>query len=129
MSTLFEPNHPAEPLVETFPLTSFYLLVVLGAVRLIDACFLRRIDEAEDVAAYYFIERLFDRLTLRRPLYMNPLYCRRSLAAPVAVYYARVVGTPGFFIIEIQAYYPPPASCRRYELVYNAFIDGRLTGS
>jgi hypothetical protein len=101
VSTLFEPNHPAEPLVETLPLTFFYLLVVLGAMRLVDTYFLRRIDETEDVAAYDFVERFFDRLTLRRPLRMNPLYRRRSLAAPVAVRYACFVATPGFFIIEI----------------------------
>jgi len=98
-------------------------------MRLIDACFLRRIDETEDVAACYFIERLFDRLTLRRPLRMNPLYRRRSLAVPVVVRYACFVAIPGFFIIEIQAYYPPPTSRRRNELIYNAFVDGRLTGS
>jgi len=101
VSALFEPDHPAEPLVETPPLTSYCLLAVLGAVRPVDAYFLRRIDETEDAAAYYFVERLFDYLTLRRPLRMNPLYRRRSLAAPIAVRHARVVGLPGFFIIEI----------------------------
>ena len=54
-------------------------------MRLVDACFLRRIDETEDAAAYHFVERLFDYLTLRRPLRVNPLYRRCSLAAPVAV--------------------------------------------
>jgi hypothetical protein len=129
VSTLFEPDHPAEPLVETLPFTSFCLLAVLGAVRPVDACFLRRIDKTEDAAACYFVERLFDRLTLRRPLRVNPLYRRRSLAAPVAVRYAYFVATPGFFIIEIQAYYPPPTSYRRNELTHNAFVDSRLTGS
>ena len=85
VSALFEPDHPAEPLVETLPFASFCLLVVLGAVRPVDACFLRRIDETEDAAACHFVERLFDHLTLRRPLRVNPLYRRRSLAAPVAV--------------------------------------------
>ena len=54
-------------------------------MRLVDAYFLCRIDETEDAAAYYFVERLFDYLTLRRPLRINPLYRRRSLATPVAV--------------------------------------------
>jgi hypothetical protein len=129
MSALFEPDHPTEPLVETPPLTSYYLLVVLEAVRLVDACFLCRIDETEDVAACYFVERLFNRLTLRRPLCINPLYRRRSLAAPVAVRYACFVAIPGFFVIEIQAYYLPPTSYRRNELTHNAFVDGRLAGS
>jgi hypothetical protein len=101
VSTLFEPDHPAEPVIEILPLASFCLLAVLGAVRPVDACFLRRIDETKDAAAYYFVERLFDRLTLYRPLRMNPLYHRRSLAAPIAVRYACFVATPGFFIIEI----------------------------
>jgi hypothetical protein len=129
VSALFEPDYPTEPLVETLPFTSFYLLAVLGAVRLVDTCFLRRIDETEDVAACHFVERFFDRLTLRRPLRVNPLYRCRSLAAPVAVRYAQVVGIPGFFIVEIQAYHPPPASCRRCELVYDAFVDDHLTRS
>jgi hypothetical protein len=101
VSALFEPDHPAEPLVETLPFASFCLLAVLGAVRPVDTCFLRRIDETEDAAACYFVERLFDRLTLRRPLRVNPLYRCRSLAAPVAVRYAYFVATPGFFVIEI----------------------------
>jgi hypothetical protein len=32
MSALFEPNHPAEPVIETLPLASFCLLAVLGAM-------------------------------------------------------------------------------------------------
>jgi hypothetical protein len=129
ISALFEPDHPAEPLVETLPLASFCLLVVLGAIQLVDACFLYRIDVIEDAAACYFVERLFDYLTLCRPLRMNPLYRRRSLAAPIVVHYACFVTVPGFFIIEIQAYHPPPTSYRRNELIYNAFVDSRLTGS
>jgi hypothetical protein len=129
VSALFEPDYPAEPLVKTSPLTSCCLLAVLGAVRLVDACFLRRIDETEDAAACHFIERLFDYLTLRCSLRVNPLYRRRSLAAPVAVRYACFVAVPGFFVIEIQAYYPPPTSYRRNELTYDTFVDSRLTGS
>ena len=101
MSALFEPDYSAEPLVQTPPLAFYYLLIVLGAVRLVDACFRRRIDETEDAAAYDFVERFFDRLTLRRSLCMNPLYRRRSLAAPVAVRYACFVAISGFFVIEI----------------------------
>ena len=85
ISALFEPNYPAEPLVETPPLASYYLLVVLGTMRLVDNYLLYRIDEIEDIATYYFIERLFDYLTLYCPLRVNPLYCRRSLTAPVVV--------------------------------------------
>jgi hypothetical protein len=129
VSALFEPDYPAEPLVETLSLASFYLFAVLGAMRLVDACFLRQIDETEDAAACYFVECLFDYLTLRRPLRINPLYRRRSLAAPVAVRYACFVAAPGFFIVEIQAYYPPPTSYRRNELIHDAFVDSRLTGS
>jgi hypothetical protein len=129
VSALFEPNHPVEPLVETLPLTSFYLLAVLGAVRLVDACFLRRIDVTEDTAACYFVERLFDHLTLCCPLRMNPLYRRRSLAAPVAVRYACFIAIPGFFVIEIQAYYLPPTSYRYDELTHNAFVDSYLARS
>jgi hypothetical protein len=129
MSTLFEPDHPTEPLIEILPLASFYLLVVLGAIRLVDACFLRRIDVIEDTAAYYFVERLFNYLTLCCPLRMNPLYCCRSLAIPIAVRYACFVAIPSFFIIEIQAYYLPPTSYRYNELIHNAFVDSRLTGS
>jgi hypothetical protein len=129
MSTLFEPNHPTEPLIEILPLASFYLLVVLGAVRLVDACFLRRIDVIEDIAACYFVERLFNYLTLCRPLRMNPLYRYCSLAIPIVVCYAYFVAVPGFFIIEIQAYYLPPTSYRHNELIHNAFVDSRLTGS
>jgi hypothetical protein len=129
VSTLFEPDHPMEPLVETPPLASYCLLAVLGAMRLVDACFLRRIDETEDTAACDFVERFFDCLTLYRPLRMNPLYRCRSLAVPVVVRYAQVVSIPGFFIVEIQAYHPPPTSCRCYELAYNAFVDSCLTRS
>ena len=85
ISALFEPNYPAEPLVQTPPLASYCLLIVLGAMQLVDTYFLYRIDEIEDVAAYYFVERLFDYLTLCRPLRVNPLYCRRSLAVPIVV--------------------------------------------
>jgi hypothetical protein len=101
ISALFEPDHPIEPLVETLPLASFCLLAVLGAMRLVDACFLRRIDVTEDVATCYFVERLFNHLTLRRPLRINPLYRCRSLAAPIVVRYAYFVATPSFFIVEI----------------------------
>jgi hypothetical protein len=87
ISTLFEPNYPIEPLVETLPFASFYLLVVLGAVRLVDTCFLCRIDETEDAAACYFVERFFDRLILYCPLRVNPLYRYCSLTTPVAVRY------------------------------------------
>ena len=129
MSTLFESNHPTEPLIKTSPLTSYYLLVVLGAIRLVDTYFLCQIDETEDAAACYFIKRLFDYLTLCCPLRINPLYRRRSLAAPIAVCYACFVATPGFFIVEIQAYHPPPTSYCCNELTHNAFVDSRLTGS
>ena len=129
VSTLFEPNHPAEPLVKTSPLTSYYLLAVLGAIRLVDVYFLRRIDEIEDVAAYYFIKRLFDYLTLCYPFRVNPLYRRRSLAVPIVVRYTYFIATPSFFVIEIQAYHLPPTSYRRNELIYDAFVNGRLTGS
>ena len=98
-------------------------------MRLVDTYFLYRIDETEDVAAYHFIECLFDYLTLYCPLRMNPLYRRRSLAVPIAVRYACFVTIPGFFVVEIQAYYPPPTSYRRNELTHNTFIDSRLTGS
>ena len=70
-------------------------------MRLVDACFLRRIDETEDVAACYFIERLFDYLTLRYPFRVNPLYRRCSLATPVVVRYACFIAIPGFFVVEI----------------------------
>jgi hypothetical protein len=101
MSALFKPDQPAEPLVETLPLPSFRLLVVLGAVQLIDAYLLRRINEAEDAAAYHLVERLFDRLRLRCSLSVNPLDRRRPLAAPVAFRYACLVGTLGLLIVEI----------------------------
>ena len=129
MSTLFESNHPTEPLIKTSPLTSYYLLVVLGAIRLVDTYFLRQIDETEDAAACYFIKRLFDHLTLCCPLRINPLYYYRSLAIPIIVRYTRIISIPGLFIIEIQAYYSPPTSCCRNELVYNAFVDSYLTRS
>jgi hypothetical protein len=70
-------------------------------MRLVDDHLLPRIDETEDTAARYFVKRLFDRLTLCRPLRVNPLYRRRSLAVPIAVRYARIIGIPGLFVIEI----------------------------
>ena len=70
-------------------------------MRLVDDYLLRRIDETEDIAARHFVECLFDYLTLYRPLRINPLYRRRSLAAPIAVRYTRIIGIPGLFIIEI----------------------------
>jgi hypothetical protein len=57
-------------------------------MRLVDACFLYRIKETEDIATYNFVERFFDYLTLRHPLRINPLYRRRSLTALVVVCYA-----------------------------------------
>jgi hypothetical protein len=98
-------------------------------VRLVDACFLCRIDKTEDTAACYFVEYLFDHLTLYRPLRMNPLYRRRPLAVPVVVHYACFVATSSFFVIKIQAYYLPPTSYYRNKLTYDAFVDSRLARS